>query len=194
MYKRRAGRAPHARATLARPSCPFALHLQPLSAAPTLIRSRYSSADDSIGWLARCGAASRPPSARSCRAAVEQRCSWLAAGPAAQPPRHAQARRCRRRAATGGRERRARRPLSAASRGLPEELRSEATAWRERAARARRRRIGRLRCWGEAHGGGGKWGVPWATAPTSPGLCVCFRCVLWSEGVAPCVMRGLSRL
>ena len=165
MYKRRAGRAPHARATLARPSCPSALHLRPLSAAPTLIRSRYSSADDSIGWLARCGAASRPPSARAGRATVELRCSLLAAGRAAQPRWHAQARRSRRRAAAGGRERRARRPLPAASRGLPEELRSEAAAWRERAARARRRRIGRLQCWGEARAGGGSRWAPWAVAP-----------------------------
>ena len=177
MYKRRAGRAPHARATLARPSCPSALHLRPLSVACTLIRSRYSSADESIGWLARCDAASRPPSARAGCATLELRCSLLAAGPAAQLPCHAQARRCRRRAAAGGRERRARRPLTAASRGLPEELRSEAAAWRERAARARRRRIGRLRCWGEAHTGGDGWWASWADAPALLRLCVCFRCV-----------------
>ena len=177
MYKRRAGRAPHARATLARPSCPSALHLRPLSAAPTLIRSRYSSADDSIGWLARCGAASRPPSARAGRATVELRCSLLAAGPAAQPPCYARVRRCRRRAAAGGRERRARRALSAASRGLPEELRSEAAAWRERAACALRRRIEHLRCWGEARTGGCSRWAPWAAAPTLLGLCVCYRCV-----------------
>ena len=141
----------------------------------------------------RCGAALWPPSARGGRAAVEPRCSWLAAGPAAQPPCHAQVRRSRRRAAAGGRERRARRALSTASRGLPEELRSEAAAWRQRAARARRRRIGHLRCWGEAHTGGGKWGGRWAAELTLLGLCVCFRCVWCPEGVAPCVMRGLFR-
>ena len=191
MLKRRAGRALHARATPARPSCPSAPHLRPLSAAPTLIRRRYCSADDSVGWPARCGAVSRPPSARGDRARAERRCSWLAVGPAAQPPCHAQARRSRRRAAAGGRERRARRPLSAAARGLPEELRRAAAAWRERAARALRRRVGHLRCWGEAHDGGGQWGGRWAAVPASLGLYVCFRCVWWSEGVAPCVMRGL---
>ena len=45
-------------------------------------------------------------------------------------------------------ERRARRPLSAAARGLPEELRRAAAAWRERAARALRRRVEWLRCAG----------------------------------------------
>ena len=101
MLKRRAGRAPHARATPARPSCPSAPHLRPLSAAHTLIRRRYSSRGDSVGWPARCGAVSRPPSARGDRARSERRCSWLAAGSAAQPPCHAQVRRSRRRAAAG---------------------------------------------------------------------------------------------
>ena len=191
MYKRRAGRAPHARKPPARPSCPSALHLRPLSRAPTLIRRRYSSADGSIRWPARCDAASRPPSARGGRAAVEQRCSWLAAGPAAQPPWHAQVRRSRRRASALARARRDRRALAACSRGLPEELGSAAAAWLQRAYRALRRRIGRLRCRGEAHAGGdGRWGA-WAVAPALLGLCGPYRGLRGTEVFGPCDMGGL---
>ena len=175
LYRLRAGRPPHALATPARLTCSSAVKHQPHFGACTLIHRRYSWSDGSIRWPARCGTASRPLSARGGRAAAEQRCSWLAAGPAAQLLWYAPDRRSRRRGSALARGRHVRRALAACSRGLPEELGSAAAAWLQRAYRALRRRIGRLRCRGEAHAGGdGRWGA-WAVAPALLGLCGPYR-------------------
>ena len=145
-----------------------------------------------LGGFCAAVAASWPPSARVDRAAVARRCSWLAAGLAAQASRHAQARRSRCWAAAGGRERRASRALSAALSRASRRCSGAAAAARpQRASRARWRRIGRLRCWGEAHAArDGRW-APWAVATAVLRLCMCYLVCWYPEGVAPCVKVGL---